>query len=146
MIDRQGRRDLVLKRGQIIFGDSVLNCIVLDMSPHGARVDFGAPVEVPVHLDLRLHDGTTYPALQRWSRGTQIGLRFAGPVEASGDEGHARRAFQALQALQSADPAGCLETLRAERFFGDEGLRQAAEAAEAAHARLVGMLQPHAAR
>ena len=146
MVDRRGRRDLMLRSGQIIFGDSVVNCVVQDMSPYGARVDFGAPVVVPEEVHLRMNDGTTYRALQRWSRGTQLGLRFAGPAEASGDQGHARRAFQALQALQAAAPAGCTEILRAERFFGDEELRQAVEAAEAAHARLAEVLRPHAAR
>jgi hypothetical protein len=143
---RRSQRDRVLKRGKIIFGTSILDCIVLDISPHGARVDCASPVIIPEAVDLRLGDGSTYPASQRWARGTEIGLLFTGPAAASGDEGHFRRARDALQALQAAAATGWLDILRAERFFGDEMLHQVAEAAEAAHLRLAEVLRPHASR
>lgn len=145
--DKRGTlRDRVLKGAQISFGSSVLDCVVLDMSINGARISLGIPVSVPEILSLRLRDGTAYPAARRWTWGTEIGLEFTGGLEASGDEGSIRRASAALEAVQAADPNCWMQILRAERFFGDEPLHQAAEAAEAAHLRLQAALKPHTSR
>ncbi|MBP0446817.1 PilZ domain-containing protein [Roseomonas sp. SSH11] len=141
--ERRGRRDRVLKSAQVVFGGAAIDCVVLDISSNGARVSFSSPVEVPELLALRLNDGSTYPALRRWVRGTDMGLQFTGPVMASGDEGHLRRAHQAMEALRAARGMGWLEILRAERHFGDEALREAAHALEAAHQQLEAALMPH---
>lgn len=142
---RGADRNRVLKGGQIIFGSSALNCVVVDISVSGARVNLTTPAVIPEVVALRLRDGTTYPACRRWARGTEIGLEFTGRSSASGDSGHARRAWAALEAVRAADPTGWLQILRSERFFGDETLQRAAEAAEAAHMRLEAALRPHAA-
>ena len=141
---RDTQRDRVIKSAQITFGNSVLDCIVLNISVSGARVAFGIPALVPEIMVLRLRDGSSYPACRRWARGMEIGLAFTGRVIASGDEGRIRRAGAALEAAHATDPTGWLQILRAERFFGDETLRQAAEAAEAAYMRLEATLRPHA--
>jgi hypothetical protein len=144
--NRGAKRDRVLKSGQVIFGNSVLDCILLDVSVSGARLSFSTPVPVPEVVALRLSDGSTYPARRAWTRGAEVGLEFTGRVGASGDQGHIRRAWAALQAVQVADPVSWLQILQAERFFGDETLHQAAKAAEAAHMRLEAALRPHAVR
>ena len=141
---RGAQRNRVLKSAQIIFGSSALNCVVLDISVSGARVNLTAPATIPEVVALRLRDGSTYPACRRWARGAEIGLEFTGRAAASGDSGHARRAWAALEAVRAADPTGWLQVLRSERFFGDETLQRAAEAAEAAHMRLEAALRPHA--
>ncbi|MDI3307351.1 MAG: hypothetical protein QJR07_21470 [Acetobacteraceae bacterium] len=147
--NEQGRRgadrNRVLKGAQVIFGSSTLNCVVLDISVSGARVSLTSPAVIPEIVALRLRDGSTYPACRRWARGTEIGLEFTGRARASGDAGHVRRAWAALEAVRAADPTGWLQILRGERFFGDEALQRAAEAAEAAHMRLEAALRPHAA-
>jgi PilZ domain len=145
--DKRGiRRDRVVKRAQVTFGNSVLDCIVLDISIAGARISFANPVPIPEAVALRLHDGSIYPARRRWARGTDMGLEFIGLSVADGNEGQLRQAAAAMQAVLVADPSGWLRILRAERYFGDETLRRAAEAAEAAHKRLAAALQPHAVR
>jgi hypothetical protein len=76
----------------------------------------------------------------------QVGVAFTAPPAATGDQGQVRRAAEALEALRtllSIDPAG---TLRTERFFGDEHLREAVEAFEAAYEVLTTTLKPHASR
>jgi hypothetical protein len=123
----------------------VLDCIVLDISVRGARLRFGAPVALPDRIALRLRDGTRYEARRCWSRGAQVGVEFLGPGAAlAPDAVVGRRAQAALEAVRAGDPATWLPALRAERFFGDEALRQAAEAAEVAHHRLLAALRPHA--
>lgn len=141
---RRTARSRVLKGGQIIFDSIVYDCIVLDISISGARVRFHMPVPIPEIVTLRLRDGSTYPARRCWARGSEIGLAFTGSPVASGDQGHSRRAWEALEALRGANPAGCVDILRDERYFGDETLRHAAEAAEDAYTRLAEALKPHA--
>lgn len=145
-VNRGAQRDRVLKGGQITFGNSVLDCIVLDVSISGARVSCSTLALVPEVVTLRLRDGSTYPARRAWARGEELGLEFTGRVGASGDEGRIRRAWAALEAVQVADPVSWLQILQAERFFGDETLHQAAKAAEAGHMRLEAALRPHAVR
>lgn len=60
--NRGAQRDRVLKGGQVTFGNSALDCIVLDISVSGARVSFSTPAQVPEVVALRLRDGSTYPA------------------------------------------------------------------------------------
>ena len=138
----------MLWAAQLEMGDSLLDCIVLDISPRGARLRFRVPVAVPDGgvVRLRLRDGTRYPARRRWSRGTLVGLEFLGPGAAlTADAATARRARALLEAVQAGPPAAWLPMLQAERFFGDEALRLAAEAVELAHARLEAALRAHAA-
>lgn len=144
--NRGAQRDRVLKGGQVTFGNSILDCIVLDISVSGARISFSTPAQVPEVVALRLRDGSTYPARRSWARGAELGLEFTGRVGASGDEGRIRRAWAALEAVQAADPVSWLQILQAERFFGGETLHQAAKAAEAAHMRLEAALRLHAVR
>ena len=140
-IARQG----VLWAAKLDTGDAVIDCIVLDISIRGARVRFGAPVAVPERVVLRLRDGTRLDAWRRWSRGTQLGLEFVGAgVALSPSETMQRRVRDILEAVQATDPKRWLPMLRGDRFFGDESLRQAAEAAEIAHARLQAALRAHA--
>jgi len=143
---RGAERDSVLKGAHVTFGNSSLDCVILNISMSGARISFAMPVVIPEIVTLRLRDGSTYPAHRRWTRGMNIGLEFTGAAIASGDEGRIRRAWAALEAVQAADPVAWFEILRAERFFGDETLHRAAEAAEAAHMRLEAALRPHAVR
>ena len=142
---RRGARDRVLKRGRIISDGGVFDCLVLDISPHGARVKFSIPVALPPQVMLRMSEGTTFPATRRWSRGTEVGLEFTGTVVASGDAIQSRRADDAHRALQEVNITACLGILEAERYFGDEALRRTGEAAADAVGRFVAALLPHVA-
>lgn len=143
---RRTARHKVLKAAQITYGSAALNCIVLDLSVRGARVNLAAPAEVPENVTLRLRDGTHYPARRRWARGTEIGLEFAGRGRAAGaDETLGDRARAALQAVRAADPNNWLPLLQRDRYFGDEAVREAAVTAEIALLRLEAALRQHAA-
>jgi hypothetical protein len=72
------------------------------------------------------------------------GLAFSGEGPAAEVERrHLARAVQ--DAVTSADPAKALRLLRHVWFFGDDGLRRAAEALEVARGRFVAALDPHLA-
>lgn len=149
MSDRDSRREQrnrVLKGGKVVFDNAVFDCHVLDISPNGARVRFSVPVVVPEAVVLRLRDGASYHAVRRWSRGNEVGLEFSGPAIASNDEALGRAAGQALETLRGVELAKCYDLLLAERFFGNENLRKAADAARIALFNLETILRQHAAK
>jgi hypothetical protein len=131
----------MLLAARLDIGGSILDCIVLDASPRGARVRFGAPVTVPDRVRLMLRDGSVRDARRRWSRGTQMGLEFIDPGRPQDTPGLAERALGLLAQLRGGDPAAWLPGLRAERYLGDAAVRDAAEAMAAAHQRLLVALQ-----
>lgn len=140
---RVARREHTAKSAHVLIGDAAFKCVVLDLSAAGARISFASPVSLPEFFQLRIRDGSTYEARRRWSRGPQAGVEFTAAASASGDAGQARRALEALEGLQVAIAADWLKILRAERYFGDEALRQAVQDIEAAHERLREKLRPH---
>jgi len=142
---RREDRKAVLKRAQVVFEASSIDCIVENMSDGGARIRFGIPVVLPEVFALRFHDGTTYPCRRNWARGTVMGLGFSGPGPAA--EAQRRHLTTAVQdAVAATDPAEALRLLRQVWFFGDESLHRAAEALEIARARFVAALDPHVSR
>lgn len=139
---RVNGRKAVLKRAQVVVDGVGLDCIVENMSQGGARVRFGAPMALPDVLALRFPDGTSHPALRRWARGEAAGLEFSGAGPAA--EAERRHLAAAVQdAVAAGDLAETLRLLRQVWFFGDEGLRRAAEALEIARARFLSALDPH---
>lgn len=124
---------------------AIFDCIILDLSPRGARIHCRAPIALPDTLNLIMRDGARHESRRRWSRGSQSGLEFVGCAAGLGvDDETARRAREVLDRMDAADPANWLPTLRAVRYFGDDSLRQAAEAAELAVLRLTAALRAHA--
>ncbi len=76
---RRDRRDRVLFRGRIILdgGVSTIDCVIRDLSAHGARVTVEDHAVVPRMLSLTVLDtGRIYDAIRRWQRGQTIGLEF----------------------------------------------------------------------
>ncbi len=74
---RPGRLS-VIKAAQLAFGGSVLDCVLLDVSPHGVRLYFPTPTEVPALATLRLKDGESRTIRRRWQTGSQAGFESAG--------------------------------------------------------------------
>lgn len=135
-------RKAVLKRAQIVFNGAAIDCIVENMSKGGARVRFGNPMPLPEVFALRFNDGTSHPALRRWAHGASVGLEFSGAGPAA--EAERRHLSAAVRdAAAAADPAETVRLLRQVWFFGDEGLRRAAEGLEIARARFMAALDPH---
>ncbi len=87
---RREHRDRVLFRGRIVFGDgfSTIDCVIRDLSPHGARITVHDHAIVPRTLTLSIADtGRVFEAIRRWQRGHDIGLEFS--VDDAGSAGTA---------------------------------------------------------
>ena len=140
---RLAARETVLKSGQIVFRDIVVDCVILDISAEGARVRTAVMVPVPERVTLRLRGGAMCPAVRRWARGTEIGLAFSGSVSLAQER--AQEALMICKALQDEGLGEALRRLRAVNFFDDPELQDAAEEAEAAKAKLEAALKARAA-
>jgi hypothetical protein len=136
---RQKPRESVLQRGQLIFRDSVIDCVVLDISAEGARVRTAVVVQIPDRVTLKVRGGAVLPAVQRWARGTEIGLAFAGQLSLTDERTQEARMIG--RTLHEDGLAEALRRLRAANFFDDPELREMAEEAEAAKNRLEAALK-----
>jgi hypothetical protein len=68
-----------LNGAKIVFNNnsSVIDCIVRDLSPHGARLVVASPVGIPERFDLRIdRNGMCHPAKVTWRANDQIGVKF----------------------------------------------------------------------
>lgn len=140
---RSADREAVLKGAQLLFRDSAVDCVVLNISLKGARVRTASVVPVPERLTLTVRGGAMLPAQRRWARGTEIGLAFAGTARL--DDEHAVKARVAHGILLSGGLHSAIRHLRGFNFFDDPELRQAAEQAEAMHARFEAVLKARSA-
>jgi hypothetical protein len=76
---REKRRGRTFKVGKLIFGGFtpvVIDCLVIELSALGARVETSVMVQVPDLLTLKLVDSTEYRARRVWAIGNRIGLEF----------------------------------------------------------------------
>jgi hypothetical protein len=135
-------RQAVLKAAQITFNQSVVDCLVLDISEIGARVRTAAVVPIPEQVTLRLRGGAIFPAVRRWTRGMEIGLSLESTA-ALGEEPAqvAWRVYETIRATTVAEP---LRILSGHGHFDDMALRAVAEDAEAGLRRLEAALAARA--
>ena len=122
----------MLKRAKIAFGRTVIDCIVLDISPGGARVRTDVTVTIPEQVILRFSGGGAYVASVQWAMGTEFGFAFDSLAPLAEDV--ASLALSAFNALPTNDLDIPIRLLRSVRFFDDPVLAKATEAAEAAYA------------
>jgi PilZ domain len=76
---RAEQRTRTLKTGKLIFGtlsQSIIDCLIVDLSPSGARLEMRLPTAIPETVFLQFADGTTRAARRRWTRGNHIGLQL----------------------------------------------------------------------
>lgn len=79
---RGSQRQRVLHTGKLSLnnGASVLDCVVRDLSPYGARVRLTIPTLLPQTLEfLNLKTNIVRTAEVKWSRNSEVGLMFTGP-------------------------------------------------------------------
>jgi PilZ domain len=65
---------------KIVFNNnsSVIDCIVRDLSAHGARLVVASPVGIPERFDLRIdRNGMCHPSKVTWRTNDQIGVSFS---------------------------------------------------------------------
>lgn len=137
---RHENRSMVIKGGKLCFAQTLVDCMILNVSPGGALVRTDVVVPVPDSVILRFNAGGSFVASRQWARGTEIGLSFqqAAPMT---NQNAASVLRSALAALPPDDGSGAYQQLRAERFFDDPLLAKAVEDAEAAAERLRKMLK-----
>jgi hypothetical protein len=140
---RRSTRQTVLKRANLIAGEQVYDCVVLDSSATGARVSTGSVVPLPDRIELRFPSGASLPAVIRWSRGAEIGLEFMAEGATLRDQA-AELAWAAYEQLRDGRLDKAMRMLRTENFFDDPALRAAAVEAEEAYNRLESVLRQRA--
>jgi hypothetical protein len=138
---RATNRVPVLKSARLIVGADpnsyVYDCLVLDETPNGLMIDLGALVDLPAEFTIRLQGGT-YLVRKCWSAGTKTGLHFEGNQIITKEA--ASRMIKIAEIMHDQGVAAACATLRGARYFDQDELRRAAEAAEAACLRLEAML------
>jgi hypothetical protein len=140
---RRSTRQTVLKRANLIAGEQVYDCVVLDSSATGARVSTGSVVPLPDRVELRFPSGASLQAAIRWSRGAEVGLEFVAEGASLRDQA-AELAWSAYEQLRDGRLDKAMRVLRAENFFDDPSLRVAAIEAEEAYSRLEAALRQRA--
>jgi hypothetical protein len=68
-----------LKAGKIVFNNhfSVFDCVVRNMTKHGACLEIAGSLGVPATFELTLADGNKYVCNLRWRYGNRIGVEFS---------------------------------------------------------------------
>lgn len=82
--DRRGVKRLrTLKQGKIIISNwTSIDCLIRDISDHGARIALGGLADLPAEFRLYIVSShTLIPAELEWRRSLLAGLRFTGPAE-----------------------------------------------------------------
>lgn len=132
--NRQADRQGVLKRAKLIFQGSVVDCLVLNVSESGFRVQLSAVVPMPERIAVQFSGGATFSAVQRWARGTEVGFGIDGPAQLGTEErAQASELHDSFRARGFDEP---LRRLRDLRCFDDPELARLAQEAEAAVQRL----------
>ena len=76
---RRNRRQRTLKDGKIIINEnqSIINCIVRDVSSTGAKLKLSATTELPPQFKLILvSDNLIVPVVCVWRKGDFVGVHF----------------------------------------------------------------------
>ena len=75
---RASARPRVLRRARIVFnrGQCVIDCVMLDLSPQGARLRLGAWQPLPDRFELRMENGVVHDARACFRRPGEIGIEF----------------------------------------------------------------------
>jgi hypothetical protein len=119
-------------------GQASYECLVLDESPTGVLVDFGAVIAIPEEVSINFVTGGSYLARRRWAMGTKVGLEFMGEQLRSRDIADRMRTL--LNLLEAQGLPATVRTLRAARYYDQAALRTAAEEAEVAYLRFAALL------
>src|SRR4051794_15162116 len=73
---RHVRRGGGLRGVRVVFEQNAVDCVVLDVSPTGARIRIPRDLILPEQVTLRFQRGEVVLARRRWQRARQVGLAF----------------------------------------------------------------------
>jgi hypothetical protein len=77
MEKRAAPRKPVLMSGAIEFADTVISCLISNISVSGAAIEVTSPHDIPEHFNLAFKaDGTHIPCHVIWRQGERIGVAF----------------------------------------------------------------------
>jgi hypothetical protein len=77
-VPRRHARCRMFKAAYVVTDGAALGCVLLDLSPGGARICLLARAELPDLVTLWLPGGGSRPVRRRWQRGLQIGFEAVG--------------------------------------------------------------------
>jgi hypothetical protein len=72
-------RARTLKSGKLFFGGfhkTVFDCLVLDISDTGVRIETAVMIDAPETAFLQIQEDMIGPMKRRWAAGNQIGFEF----------------------------------------------------------------------
>jgi hypothetical protein len=127
-------RQTVFKSAKIVFGQSVIDCLVVNVSEAGVRLRIAMIMPIPERVTLEFSGGAVFSAVRRWARGLELGFSLEGSASLPEASAHIAGRVHAMLRTATIEPA--MKMLRASRFFDDLALQAAAEQAEAALQRL----------
>ena len=139
---RRSKRRRQYKAAKLIFNDnqSVIDCILRDISGTGARVQLESWFDCPEQVLLRLSDGLAFLSDVVWSRDNQLGLHFREQVrvELLGKLTAVQGVLDMAHAMQVEILVRCLV---GHQQFEDDDVRTAGEELSQAHERMIGALR-----
>ncbi len=139
---RGSRRRRQYKAAKLILNDnqSVVDCILRDISGTGARVQLEDWFDCPKRILLKLSNGLAFASDVVWSRGNQLGLHFREQVKVE-----LLGQLTAVQGMLDMAQALPVELLRrcvaAHHHFDDDDVTAAGESLAEAHDRMIDALR-----
>jgi hypothetical protein len=76
---RRAPRGRTFKSGKLLFGgftEMAVDCLIVEASDVGLRVETRVMVQVPDDVVVQFFDGTQRRCRRRWAKGLQIGLEY----------------------------------------------------------------------
>ena len=130
------------KAAKLVFNDnqSVVDCVVRDISDTGARVRVGGWFDCPERLVMKVSDGVSYSAEVVWFQNHELGLRFHGKANLEMVE-KLTSVQGVLDQARALTADGLLRSLATHHHFADDGVKSAADGLAAAHERMIETLR-----
>lgn len=80
---RRPGRCTMFKTAHLVSEGAVLDCVLLDLSPHGAQIFLLTPADLPDVVILWLPGGESRSVRRRWQRGLHIGFEAVADAASS---------------------------------------------------------------
>ena len=74
---RRMPRARTLKSGMLLSQKASIDCLVLDLSESGVRIETAVMIDAPETAFLKMQDEFIGPLQKLWATGMQIGFQFA---------------------------------------------------------------------